>query len=243
MAKRSNLIVVLGLAVFVIGAGATYLVLRDNGNGTAAPGPQVSVLHASKPIPAGTTGAAAVSQGLVGRRSIAESAQRPNMLTDTSQIAGQVAVLGVPEGSLLTSEQFRTAQTRIGTLEIPEGKTALAVQLANVNGVAGFAGAGDFINVYGLIKPGGQYPEGASQLIMQNVEVLSVNGTTLVNAQGQPGASGLVYLLAVTAEEGEQLTYLTSFQNLYFALTTQDQAPVLGTPGTKDLDSALRQNL
>lgn len=243
MARRSNLIVALGLAVFVVGAGATYLVLRDNGGSPAASGPQVSVLYASKPIPAGTTGAAAISEGLVRNRSIAETARPGNALTDTSQIAGQVAVLGVPEGSVLTADHFRVAQTRIGTLEIPEGKTALAVQLANVSGVAGFAGAGDHINIYALIKPGGSYPEGAAQLIMQDIQVLNVNGSTLVNAQGQPGGTGLVYLLAVTPEEGEQIAYLTSFQSLYFALTAQDQAPVGGTPGVLEANSALKQNL
>src|ERR671933_447811 len=104
MAKRSNLIVTLGLTVFIVGAAATYLV------------------------------------------------------------AG---------GQILTTEQFQQAQTRIGTLKIPEGKTALALQLANVPGVAGFAGAGDHINVYGLLKDGPQGP--TAKLVMQNIEVLNVN--------------------------------------------------------------------
>ena len=72
---------------------------------------------------------------------------------------------------------------------------------------------------------------------MQNLEILNVNGTTLVDNQGQPGASGLVFLLAVTPAEGEQLTYLTSFQQLYFALAAKDQAPVDGTPGVAGRDA------
>ena len=230
MAKRSNLIVVLGLAVFAIGAGATYLIARDNGNGTPATKEgQVVVLYAAKEIPAGTSGSDAVNSGLARQKAIVASAKPANALTDPTQLAGRTAILGVSEGAVLTSDQFVDAQTRIGTLKIPEGKTALALQMANVPGVAGFAGAGDHINIYGVSKDG---PQGATaKLIMQNVEVLNVNGTSLVSAQGQPGAGGLVFLLAVDQTAGEQLVYLTSFQQLYFALVSKDQPAVGGTPG------------
>lgn len=229
MARRSNLIVALGLAVFVVGAGATYLLARDNGSsGTPAAG-RVNVLYASKPIPSGTSGGNAIDNGLVKTKAIDAAAKPANALTDPTQIVGRTAKLGVPEGQVLTSDQFQDAQTRIGTLKIPEGKVALALQLANVPGVAGFAGAGDHIDVYGVTKDGPQGP--ASKLIMQNVEVLNVNGTSLAAIQGQTGAAGLVYLLAVDPIAAEQLVYLTSFQQLYFALVAKDQAPVGGTPG------------
>lgn len=243
MGKRSNLIVTLGLAVFIVGAAATYLVVRnsDDGTTTTAAG-RVSVLVADKPIPAGTTGSAAVSQGLVKGKAVDAGARPPTALTDISQLAGKTVTLGVSEGEILTTDQFQAAQTRIGTLKIPEGKTALALQLANVPGVAGFAGAGDRINVYGLVKPGSdpKNPSGAAHLIMQNTEVLNVNGATLAAAQGQPGGTGLVYLLAVSAVEAERLIYLSSFESLYFSLVSKDAAPVPVTPGSSIAD-ALKQ--
>lgn len=230
MARRSNLIVVLGLAVFAIGAGATYLIARDNGTGPTVSGPKAVVLYAAKPIPAGTSGGNAVNNGLVRSKQIAVTVKPANALSDVSQLAGRTATLGVPEGAVLTSDQFQEAQTRIGTLKIPDGKVALALQLANVPGVAGFAGAGDNIDIYGLTKGDGS--NGAqAKLIMQNVQVLNVNGASLVTDQGQPGGQGLVYLLAVDPSAAEQLVYLTSFQELYFALVPKDQAPVGGTPG------------
>ena len=232
MARRSNLIVALGLAVFVVGAGATYLLARDNGADAAPAAGKVNVLYAAKAIPSGTSGGAALDGGLVKTKGIDLAAKPANALTDSSQLAGRTAILGVPEGQVLTLDQFQEAQTRIGTLKIPEGKTALALQLANVPGVAGFAGAGDHINVYGLLKDGPQGP--TAKLVMQNIEVLNVNGTTLSGAQGQPGAGGLVYLVAVDPLAAEQLVYLTSFQQLYFALVAKDQAPVGGTPGVNN---------
>ena len=228
MAKRSNLVVVLGLAVFMVGAGATFLIARDNGD-EAPKGPTASVLYAAKAIPSGTSGGNAVNQGFVRSKNIAASAKPENALTDSSQIVGRVAVRGVAEGQVLTADQFQEAQTRIGTLKIPEGKNALALKLDNVPGVAGFAGAGDHINVFGLIEEGQSGPQ--AKLIMQNVEVLNVNGASLAGGQGQPGGGGLVFLLAVDPTAAEQLVYLTSFQQLYFSLVAKDQAPVGGTPG------------
>lgn len=232
MAKRSNLIVVLGLAVFIVGAGATFLIARDNGSSNTPAAGKVNVLYAAKPIPSGTSGSTALDNGLVKTKAIDAAARPATALTDPSQLAGHTAILGVPQDQVLTADQFQIAQTRIGTLKIPEGKVALALQLANVPGVAGFAGAGDHIDVYGLIKDGAQGAQ--AKLIMQNVEVLNVNGATLTAAQGQPGGTGLVYLLAVDATAGEQLVYLTSFQQLYFALVAKDQ-PVAGpTPGVNN---------
>jgi pilus assembly protein CpaB len=243
MGKRSNLIVTLGLAVFIVGAAATYLVVRNSDDGSTTPGAgRVSVLVAAKPIPAGTTGATALSQGMVKGRTINGAARPDTALTDSSQLAGKTVTLGVTEGEILTSDQFQTAQTRIGTLKIPDGKTALAVQMNNVPGVAGFAGAGDHVNIYGLIKPDSdpKNPQGAAHLILQNTEILNVNGSNLAAAQGQPGGTGLVYLLAVNPLEAERLVYLTTFQQLYFSLVSKDAASVPGTPGTSITD-ALKQ--
>ena len=242
MGKRSNLIVTLGLAVFIVGAAATYLVVRSSDDGASSSANKVSVLVAAKPIPAGTTGTNIVAQGMVKTKGVDAGAKPATAITDASQLAGKTVTLGVAEGQVLTLDQFQQAQTRIGTLKIPDGKTALALQLANVPGVAGFAGAGDHINIYGVIKPGSdpKNPQGAAHLILQNTEVLNVNGTTLAAAQGQPGGTGLVYLLAVTAAEAERLIYLSTFEQLYFSLVSKDAPAVGATPGSSIAD-ALRQ--
>jgi pilus assembly protein CpaB len=242
MGKRSNLIVTLGLAVFIVGAVATYLVVRNSDDGSSTGAGKVSVLVAAKPIPAGTTGATAVSSGMVKGKAVDPAAKPATALSDVSQLAGKTVTLGVSEGEILISEQFQAAQTRIGTLKIPDGKTALALQLANVPGVAGFAGAGDHVNIYGVVKPGSdpKNPGGMAHLILQNTEVLNVNGSTLVASQGQPGGVGLVYLLAVNPVEAERLIYLSTFESLYFSLVSKDAAPVGGTPGSSIAD-ALKQ--
>ncbi len=160
-------------------------------------------------------------------------------MTDPSQLSGRVAASDIAEGTIITGDLFPAPQTRIGTLHIPSGKRVLALELDHVRGVAGFVGAGDRVDVYGVSTGNHGTPPGV-QLVLQGVEVLNVNGTGLPSAQGQPGGPGLVYLLAVTPSEAERLIYLSSFQQLYFSLTAKD-APASGpTPGASITD-ALRQ--
>jgi len=230
--QRSNLIVVLGVVVFVIGAAAAWLVLRDHGSSASATSSKdkVQVLVAEKRIPAGTKGDQAVQQGMVTTKEVDTGAKPPTAFTDPSQLPGRTSQGDVAEGQILTAEQFAQAQTAIGTVKIPDGKTALALQLGNVPGVAGFAGAGDKIDIYGVLKsaPGkGQ----VTHLVMQGVDVLNVNGTTLAPNAGQPGGTGLVFLLAVTPAQAEHLVYLTSFEQLYFSLLPKTGAPNVQTPG------------
>ncbi|MGH9277685.1 MAG: Flp pilus assembly protein CpaB [Acidimicrobiales bacterium] len=241
MAKRSNLIVILGVAVFIVGAGATFLIARGGGSDeptSSGPG-RVTVLYAAEPIPSGTSGSTALNEGLIKSKAITESAKPANALTDSTQVAGRTAALGVAQGQVITQDHFKENQTRIGTLKIPDGKTALALSMENVPGVAGFVGAGDFINVYGVAKndPAINGGSGITKLVMQNVEVLNVNGAALAASQGQPGGTGLVYLLAVSPTEAEQLIYLNTFQDLYFSLVSKDHAPTGPTPGVASKDA------
>ncbi len=240
MARRSNVIVILGLAVFIVGAAATYFLVRDSGGGSGAASSVtggVPVLYASENIPAGTSGSSALDAGVVKTKNVTPSARPPSALTDASQLAGRTTTVGVPQGSVLTDAAFPVAQTRVGTVKIPDGKTAIALNMPNVPGVAGYAGAGDRINIYALSKPQGGAGEG--RLVQQNVEILSVNGANLTPSPGQPGAPDRVFLVAVGAPQAEQLAYLSNSANLYFSLVPKDQAPVPPTPGV-DAASAMQ---
>ncbi|MDQ4133842.1 MAG: Flp pilus assembly protein CpaB [Actinomycetota bacterium] len=234
--KRSNLIVALGLAVFVVGAAATYFFVKGDDDSQAAPAAdEASVLYAAGAIPGGTTGSAALEKGMVKTKTVDAGAKPAGALTDPSQLVGKTAAGSIPEGSILTLDHFRQPQTSIGTLKIPEGKTALALQLGYIPGVAGFARAGDHIDIFGVIKTGGQEK---AQLVMQNTEVLSVSAPAV--AAGQPADINPVFLLAVTPPQAEKLVYLSTFQALHFSLVPRDQAPVPGTPGAA-LPDALKQ--
>lgn len=238
MGPRSKLTAGAGIVLLALGVVAAVRMVRD-GSGAGASG-GTFVLYAAKPVAAGTTGAAAVEQGLVKSKRVSPDAAHPDVLVEVSQLAGTVSQADIPAGHILTRAEFAPSQTRIGTLRIPPGKTALAVQMANVPGVAGFAGAGDRVNVYGASENAGTGGAARAQLVMQGVEVLKVNGTTFAPAQGQPEGGSLVFLLAVSPAEAERLVYLVSFEKLYFSLVPKDQPPIPPTPGWGAADALKR---
>lgn len=227
MTKRTRVMLLVGLAIFAIGGGgAAYLSTRSP-DAPPAVSQKVAVLSAVGAIDPGTSGAIVLNDGRVIITALDPADVPAGAVTDATQIASGVAASAIPAGTTIIGGMFTAPQTRIGTVVIPPGRRALAVELAAVPGVAGFAGLGDRIDIYGVVKDG---PTPGVKLVQQSVEVLNVNGAGLATAQGQPGSPNLIYLLAVTPQEAERLIYLASFEKLYFDLVPKGEPPVV-TPG------------
>jgi Flp pilus assembly protein CpaB len=219
-----------GFAALLIGSvGAAFLGSRQaNRSSSVSTSGTLQVYVTVKPVEAGTTGAVVMSEGRVITRSVRAADRPANAVTSASEISSRVAGATIAAGAVLTSDMFVVPQTHIGTIVIPAGKRALALQLQALPGIAGFAGAGDRIDVYGVSSADGSPP--AVRLVLQGIDVLKVNGTGLPTAQGQPGSPDLIYLLAVTPADAERLIYLTEFEKLYFDLVPQGEGSVK-TPG------------
>jgi Flp pilus assembly protein CpaB len=108
---------------------------------------------------------------------------------------------------------------------IPDGMEAIAVQVPFVQGVAGYAHAGDTVNVFAIVKsgqPGTPLKAPMTRLILSNVKVISETGPA-------PGADAgnATYLLALTSSQAEQIVYFTAFESLYLDLTRKGAPPAV----------------
>jgi Flp pilus assembly protein CpaB len=104
------------------------------------------------------------------------------------------------------------------TFVIPADHQAMAVQVPFVQGLAGYAKAGDLVNVYGEYRtqPPTAAPEDpVAKLVLQKVKVLAVN----------PGADGgnATYVLSVSTADAETVMYLSTFQKVWLTLARDDQ--------------------
>jgi len=207
--------------------GAAYLGTRKAGVDVNAG--KVTAYYANVPVQVGTAASTALAEGSIRSKAVLSSELPADGVRDPSQLSGRVAGVVIPAGSLVTTSMFPDPQTRIGTVVIPAGKRALALEVQPMAGVAGFVGAGDRVDVYGVVK--GEPGPPSVRLVLQGVDVLNVNGAGLPSAQGQPGSPNLIYLLAVTPVDAERLIYLNEFQKLYFDLVPKGEGPVK-TPGT-----------
>ncbi len=229
MKNRTRVTMAAGFVAVLVGTvGAAFLGSRQASGPTKGDGSVETYLTAG-PVAAGTAGSVALSEGRIVTKSLPPKDRPANAVSSAAEVSSRVAASAIPPGVVVTTDMFVVPQTRIGTIAIPPGKRALAVELAPVPGVSGFVGAGDRIDVYGVSKGEGATPPGV-RLVFQGIDVLNVNGTGLPAAQGQPDSPNLIYLLAVTPVEAERLIYLTEFEKLYFDLVPQGEEPVK-TPG------------
>jgi len=259
--QRSNLIILFGIAFFLIGGAIVYLLVTEDDDGDAgseAAAGQVTVFVAAQDIPANTNGADVIEQGLLATEQVDAGAQPVGAITSAGGLDNQIFVVGVPEGEVITSSQL--AVRSLSNISVPEGYDGVAVTLPYTNGGAGYVAPGDTVNVYGLYGTsdqtaglstagageGSAAPVPRTELILTNVLVLDVSAqdprsttatTTPEQAQAtsvsrQTSQAPLTYLLALRPTDAERVVQVSSFAQLYVSLTAEGAAPAGDTPGS-----------
>lgn len=236
MRSRSNLLVLLGIAFFVVGGIIVFLITDDDDGGSEA-AEKVRVVVATTDIEAGRLANELIEENKLREVEIDPARLVTGAINSLAQLEGATFTQAFAGDQQITQVGVQLANNR--TFEIPEGFDAVAVQLDFVPGVAAYVSPGDHINLYGAAAE-------RAELVLSNVEVLDVDltipprrgSTTDPNAGGTPRASGsaVTYLLALRPEDAERVIYLTQFQDLYASLVADEAAPAGQTPG-RDLQS------
>lgn len=123
------------------------------------------------------------------------------------------------------------ATAPLSSVKVPSGFEAVAVQLEQVPGLAGYAQPGNLINVYATVKGGkpvARLEPPYSKLVLTKVRVLDVAGG---GEAGDP-----TYLLALAPSDAERLIFFAKFESLWFTLVPDD-APRARTSGLDHADA------
>lgn len=267
MRRRSNLLVLLGLASFVLGLVAVYLITGDDEDGGGG-GDRVPVLVATDDVEAGTLGDEVVAAGAVEVREIDLEQRAPDALTSLSQLSGTRLTQLFPEG-----EQIRSAgvaQLGGARAQIPEGFEAVALDIEFVAGGANTVIPNDRVNVFlrqagggtATLDPDGNIVSTATgervQLMLTNVLVLDVQRGTPNLAISQPSdpaaadtgnASSLVVVVAVNTIDAEKVIFgaSASGSSLYLSRVRVDDEgnpapPAAGDPAGRSLENILAES-
>jgi Flp pilus assembly protein CpaB len=202
--------VLLGVIAALIAAVALIVYLNHYRNSVAQP--DVKVLVANKTIPQGMTGdTLAKTTGFYVLRPIPKDQVLTGAITDTSTLAGKVAVAEIKPNSQLTEAQF-AAPSGLAP-QLGPGQRAVVVTLGSPQSVGGQIVAGSLVDVW--VTSSGQGSNGVSRpvakLLFQNMEVMNaVDG-------------GNVTLMA-TARQAGQLIFASSNAQIWLTLR-----PALGT--------------
>jgi Flp pilus assembly protein CpaB len=241
--KQTLILVLIGVILFVAGSALAYASVEGSKKGTTstnngAAATTTSAVVAKADIPAGTTGQAMESQGLVALELVPTKTFSPTDLTSLQGLSEQVLNAPVLKGHAITTTDL-TVSTQ--AISIPQGLDAMTVNISGAEDLAGYLQPGSHVDIYANITklsagsaPGasGSVPIPCTELAMTNIEVIDVSSTSpsLAATKGTgtgrsvPGAETM--LLALTPGQARSLSFLE--QNESISVVQPDQE--VGTP-------------
>lgn len=137
--------------------------------------------------------------------------------TKAADLAGRALIYPVAASQPILEEYLAAPGSGIGiTTRIPEGMRATAVKSDEVVGVAGFLFPGSHVDVLVTFRYEG-LPAPATQIVLQDVEVLTVGQKLQPDPQGKPDTVSVVTLL-LTPEDAQKLVLASSQGSIQFVL-------------------------
>jgi pilus assembly protein CpaB len=182
-----------------------------------AQGAPVTVLVAKRLIPKGTSGAAALQEGLFTRDTIRESQLRDGAFSDAASIRGLVATTDVYAGQQLSASDFTAGAKSLATT-LSGSQRVLDVPLDNAHGMIGHVQVGDRVDVmvgFNVQASGGGTGYAVNKLLAQNVMVADV-------AEQSGGVatstSNTTVSLRVTNRQAEEIAYAADNGKVWLVL-------------------------
>jgi pilus assembly protein CpaB len=172
----------------------------------------VKVVAAAKPLQAG--------EELKADNLVLEdwpsSASLAGAFKSVEEVKGRSVIYPVAERQPIVDGYLAVAGSGIGlTVKIPEGMRAISVRCDQNTGVAGFLFPGSHVDVLVTIRDAAAPPW--TQIVMQDVEVLTAGQKTEPDPQGKPEVIAVVTLL-LKPEDAEKVVLASTQGSVHFVL-------------------------
>ncbi len=150
--------------------------------------------------------------------------------TKAAELSGRAVIYPVASSEPVLQDYLAAPGSVIGlTTKIPEGMRATSVKSDEVVGVAGFLFPGSHVDVLVTFRSD-RLPTPATQIVLQDVEVLTVGQKLEPDPQGKPETVNVVTLL-LTPEDSQRLVLASSQGGIQFVLRNgADHTKVDATP-------------
>jgi Flp pilus assembly protein CpaB len=229
--RRLSLVlgILLAVVAFLGVALLSIYVSSQNNSGS------VSVVVTNQAVAARET----FTAGMLTTQSVPSAGLQPGHYTKISDLVGQSAAVPIPQGQQVTSNMLfvnNGLQTVTNAyLPIPKGWVARAIPTGELQGVAGYVQAGDYINVIAAVSQGVFNTPGhptnknlnVSKTTFTNVRVIAVG------PEGKTTSGGVSSTLTVILTEcdAEYFDWLLNNTKLtYTVLSYKDYGPAPNAP-------------
>jgi pilus assembly protein CpaB len=180
-------------------------------------------------------------QGLVGLDRAPRATVPDTAIGSLNELDGLFTNSEILDGEVITTARFSDRSEVAPTLDVPDGFEALAVQVAEPPGVAGYVQPGDQVSVIVTIDAEAEADEDGetiggdprSQYLLQNVQVLAVGSRAVAEQDPDAIAAGQDVLLTLALEpvDAERLVFAIEQGSLWFTLLPDDAEDSGPTPG------------
>jgi pilus assembly protein CpaB len=220
-----RLLVALLLALALSGA-VTFFVSRRLIRRSASPSNVQGVVAASRPLQAGDVLKAEDLTVVDWPASL----PLVHPFTKPADLEGRAVIYPIAASQPILDGYLAAPGSGIGlTTKIPEGMRATSVKSDEIVGVAGFLFPGSHVDVMVTFRSDG-LPTPATQIVLQDVEILTVGQKTQPDPQGKPESVNVVTLL-LTPQDSQKLVLASTQGSIQFVLRNgADHTQVEATP-------------
>jgi pilus assembly protein CpaB len=215
--RQSRIVVILGLAVIAAAVAGfstlRFLSTRPVTTVVAPTARKATVVLATRDLPVGHPVTAEDVRTVEWPADLVPEGYH----SQTADVVGRGLITGVRTNEPLLASKLAERGSGGGLpIMIPEGMRAMSIAVDQVVGVAGFVIPGTRVDVLLTIQPPGQ-SETVTQIILQNLTVLTAGQVTQRNDAGDPITVNVVTMM-VTPEHAERLSLATSQGRIQLAL-------------------------
>lgn len=196
----------------------------------------VDALVAKEEIPKGTSGREAIDDDLFTEEQVPRSAVPETALRSTEGIENLVSAYTVAPGQFVVRNTF-VQPTQVSGFAgvLDEGRQAIAINVDDTRGVAGFVAPNDRVNLLLTLEVGrlegsqpGIEPVTATAFLLPGLKVLAVGDTTATSTTPEGDtrevSSGLI-TLEVSARQALQIAHASQSGTMYLTLNPPDFDP------------------
>jgi pilus assembly protein CpaB len=235
---RRRILLVAAVLVAAMGVALVFVYVKGADTRAEQRFETVQVLRATSLIETGESLEDAQAAGKLALQAVANDQLLDGYQENTESLAGTVALAPIYPGEQIIAAKFGATAVAQSSLQIPDGKLAVSVNLTDPARVAGFVNPGSEVSIF-LSSTDPSSAKQFTRLLMDRVTVLGVGSTTPVSTTttDESGASTTEQLprtlltLALDQKQAERLLYSTTVGELAFGLLTENSTVAPG-PGT-----------
>jgi len=234
---KSKIILLLALLFGLTAAGGTYFFLANIRETYRQSGDFTKVVVARQRIPARTQ----ITAQMIDLKELPAKYINEQAVVDPGETVGKITRAEILPGEQILRDRLVKDKDSMDGLSflVTPGKRAVTISVNDVSGLAGFLKAGDRVDVlatFDLQGAPGQDKSSITSMVVQNVDVLSVDqntSSTPSSPDGKKTPSTRTLTLLVTPEQAQPLVLCSEKGSIRLLLRSATDQEIVALPSVR----------